>query len=159
MENKIINYKGKDYKITKRTDNENAEFFEVIDSAIGKVTEAKSLINYASVFSVNTEAVEMAYKIISSLNELYDFAEEKGLYKPVDASPKFYYYEVFYFYNRKDTGSIYIKTLINIDDFVDEDDFLNALVDNNDLNFADVSAITQVEKINKKTYRDMTGKD
>lgn len=152
MNNKIINYKGKDYKIVKRTDNENAEFFELIESAIGKVTEAKSLINYASTFSVNTEAIDMAYKIISSLNELYDFTEEKGLYKPVDASPKFYYYEIFYFYNRNDSGSFYLKTPINIDEFSNEDEFLNTLVNNNDIKLVDVDYIMKIEKIDEKTY-------
>lgn len=67
------------------------------------------------------------------------------------------YYELFYFYGRKDSGSIYIKTTLNKDLFY-EDEFLQKLVDNNELDESEVDAIMEIEEIDEETYHDMTGK-
>ena len=67
------------------------------------------------------------------------------------------YYELCYFYGRKDSGSIYIKTTLDKDLFY-EDEFLQKLVDNNELDANEVDAIVEIEEIDEETYHDMTGK-
>ena len=67
------------------------------------------------------------------------------------------YYELCYFYGRKDSGSIYIKTTLDKDLFY-EDEFLQKLVDSNELDASEVDAIVKLEDIDEETYHDMTGK-
>lgn len=67
------------------------------------------------------------------------------------------YYELCYFYGRKDSGSIYIKTTLDMDLYY-EDEFLQKLVERNELAADDVDAITDIEEIDEETYHDMTGK-
>lgn len=67
------------------------------------------------------------------------------------------YYELMYFRGRKDSGSIYVKTNINLDDFIDEDDFLNKLIEAGLLNETDAEFIVEVDEIDKETYQDMVG--
>lgn len=67
------------------------------------------------------------------------------------------YYELMYFRGRKDSGSIYVKTEINLNDFIDEDDFLNKLIEVGLLNETDAEFIVEVDEIDKETYQDMVG--
>ena len=67
------------------------------------------------------------------------------------------YYELCYFYGRKDSGSIYIKTTLDKDLYY-EDEFLQKLVDRNELAASEVDAIVEIEEIDEETYRDMTGR-
>lgn len=67
------------------------------------------------------------------------------------------YYELYYFYGRKDSGSIYIKTTLDKDLYY-EDEFLQKLVDSNELDASEVNGIVEIEEIDEETYRDMTGK-
>lgn len=67
------------------------------------------------------------------------------------------YYELCYFYGRKDSGSIYIKTTLDKDLYY-EDEFLQKLVDRNELAASEVDAVVEIEEIDEETYRDMTGK-
>lgn len=67
------------------------------------------------------------------------------------------YYELCYFYGRKDSGSIYIKTTLDKDLYY-EDEFLQMLVNRNELDVREVNAIVEIEEIDEETYHDMTGK-
>ena len=67
------------------------------------------------------------------------------------------YYELCYFYGRKDSGSIYIKTTLD-KDLYHEDEFLQKLVDRNELDASEVDSIVEIEEIDKETYHDMTGR-
>lgn len=69
------------------------------------------------------------------------------------------YYELYYFYNRKDTGSIYVKTNLVKSEYFDDDDFLNALVENGDLSEEKAMQITSINEITSDEYKDMTGKE
>ncbi|MCI6676082.1 MAG: hypothetical protein MSG78_04120 [Clostridiales bacterium] len=67
------------------------------------------------------------------------------------------YYELMYFYGRKDSGSIFIKTTLDMDLYY-EDEFLQKLVERNELALEYIDAITDVDEIDEETYHDMTGK-
>lgn len=78
-----------------------------------------------------------------------DFARKKG-------EPIMNYYELCYFHGRKDTGSIYVKTEINLVDFIDEDEFLAELVKRNELDLMEVDTITNIYELTEQEYKDMT---
>lgn len=67
-----------------------------------------------------------------------------------------YYYELRYFRSRKDNGSLYIKTDVNYKDCNDEDNFLETLLNKNQLSETDCDAIMQIKPISKETYNEMT---
>ena len=67
------------------------------------------------------------------------------------------YYELMYFYGRKDSGSIFIKTTLDMDLYY-EDEFLQKLVERNELEAEYIDVITDIDKIDEETYHDMTGK-
>lgn len=71
-----------------------------------------------------------------------------------------HYYELYYFRGRKDTGSIYIKTEINLHSikFIDEDDFLNCLAFNGIIEEEAINEIVSINEITEEEYNDMTGK-
>lgn len=66
-----------------------------------------------------------------------------------------FYYELRYFRGRKDTGSIYIKTERDLDSikYMDEDDFLNALVEDGTINEETTNEITDVYSITEEEYK------
>lgn len=70
-----------------------------------------------------------------------------------------FYYELRYFRGRKDTGSIYIKTEKDSDSmkYMDEDDFLNALVEDGTIDKETANEITDVYSIEEEEYNDMIG--
>lgn len=70
-----------------------------------------------------------------------------------------FYYELRYFRGRKDTGSIYIKTERDSDSmkYMDEDDFLNALVEDGTIDEETANEITDVYSITEEEYNDMIG--
>lgn len=108
-------------------------------------------------------------KIIRPLTETEcDIADVGNMYKVKFYDGKEYdafedeleeikYYELCYFYGRKDSGSIYIKTTLDLDLYY-EDEFLQMLVDENKLEISDVDSIIKIEEIEEKTYYDMTGR-
>ena len=67
------------------------------------------------------------------------------------------YYELMYFYGRKDSGSIFIKTTLDMDLYY-EDEFLQKLVERNELEAEYIDAITDIDEIDEETYHYMTGK-
>lgn len=67
------------------------------------------------------------------------------------------YYELMYFYGRKDSGSIFIKTTLDMDLYY-EDEFLQKLVERNELEAEYIDVITDIDEIDEETYHDMTGK-
>lgn len=66
-----------------------------------------------------------------------------------------FYYELRYFRGRKDTGSIYIKTERDLDfiKYMDEDDFLNTLVEDGTINEETANEITDVYSITEEEYK------
>lgn len=66
-----------------------------------------------------------------------------------------FYYELRYFRGRKDTGSIYIKTERDLDSmkYIDEDDFLNALVEDGTIDKETANEITDIYYITEEEYR------
>ena len=70
-----------------------------------------------------------------------------------------FYYELHYFRGRKDTGSIYIKTERSYDSikYIDEDDFLNALVEDGTIDKKTANEITDIYDITEEEYNNMTG--
>lgn len=66
------------------------------------------------------------------------------------------YYELYYFNNRKDTGSIYITSEQPLEDFMDDDDFLNHLISVGKIRTAD--NISGINEITKQEYEEMTQK-
>ena len=70
-----------------------------------------------------------------------------------------FYYELHYFRGRKDTGSIYIKTERSYDSmkYMDEDDFLNALVEDGTIDKETANEITDIYNITEEEYNNMTG--
>ena len=77
----------------------------------------------------------------------YLVEEEEGMFM--------FYYELRYFRGRKDTGSIYIKTERDLDSikYMDEDDFLNALVEDGTINEETANEITDVYSITEEEYK------
>lgn len=69
-----------------------------------------------------------------------------------------YYYELYYFYGKKDSGSIYVMTTKNPDNFLDEDEFLNELILDGTLEKKDSDSITGINEITEQKYLEMTGK-
>lgn len=66
------------------------------------------------------------------------------------------YYELMYFRGRKDSGSIYVKTELDLDT-INEDEFLNQLVEKGLLDKSDAEFIVDIDEIDKEIYQDMVG--
>ena len=109
----------------------------------------------------NSKCVEIVEKmIIDTLNIMENCSKTTmilGEIQIVEIKNKVRYYELCYFHGRKDTGSIYVKTELNIDNYIDEDSFLSALVNNNELDFLKVNSIVEINQIDADIYYDMTG--
>lgn len=69
-------------------------------------------------------------------------------------SNRFKYYELCYFYGRKNTGSIYIKTKLDIDVYGNDDEFLAALIEDGKIATSDYDSITNIYKITEQEYND-----
>ena len=154
----IVN--GKEYAFDKRTTEENAKFIDLLTTAEDKLSQALSCITYTSFPTVNKGTIAELQNIIGNISRIeYNIsADHTSLLKPVEVVDETKYYELYYFHGRKDTGSIYVKTELNKEDYVDEDDFLLALVNRKELDASEVNSITEVNEIDKRTYYDMTGK-
>lgn len=109
----------------------------------------------------NSRCIEIVEKmIIETLNIMENCSKTTMILAEIQTAEiknKVRYYELYYFYGRKDTGSIYVKTELNIDNYVDEDSFLLALVNNNELDFLEVNSIVKINEIDADTYYDMIG--
>lgn len=109
----------------------------------------------------NSKCVEIVEKmIINTLNIMGHCSKMTMILAEIQTAEikhKVRYYELYYFHGRKDTGSIYVRTELNIDNYVDEDSFLLALVNNNELDFLEMNSIAEINEIDVDTYCDMTG--
>ena len=83
---------------------------------------------------------------------------EENCEKQEDKLNETKYYELCYFYGRKDSGSVYVKTTLDFDSYYEEE-FLQKLVERNELEAEYIDAITDIEEIDKETYCDMTGEE
>lgn len=63
-----------------------------------------------------------------------------------------YYYELQYFYNRKNNGFIYVESNCFIAEFIEEDDFLNALVNENAISESEAYNVTVIRRITENEY-------
>lgn len=151
----------KDYSFVKRTEEENKEVLELLSTASDKLVQAIHCIQYSSLPSVNKGTIGSLHDLAIEISTLEDNIRDGHtvLLKPLKKEEKKYqYYELYYFRGRKDTGSIYVKTELVISDFIEEDDFLMALVNRGELDESEVDSITGVNAIDADTYHDMTGK-
>lgn len=63
-----------------------------------------------------------------------------------------YYYELVYFYNRKNSGSIYVNTDKSIKDFIGEDEFLDYIIGEGKITYQEAQQVTEVNDITKDEY-------
>lgn len=62
------------------------------------------------------------------------------------------YYELCYFYNRKDSGSNYVQSDKSIDDFFGEDEFLDYLIEAGKINYELAQQVIQINEITEEEY-------
>lgn len=155
---KITMVNEKVYVFEKRTPEENTRFIELLVAAEDNLSQALSCISYSSFPKVNKEVITKLQNIIGNISRIeYNISiDPTSLLKPVKVVNEVKYYELYYFHGRKDTGSIYVKTELNKEDYDDEDAFLLELVNRKELDASEVNNITIVNEIDKKTYCDMT---
>lgn len=67
---------------------------------------------------------------------------------------KLYYYDLCYFHNRKDSGSMYAKSDKSLKDFLGEDEFLDYLVKNKEITYTDAQSIVEIIEITEMEYED-----
>ena len=151
---------GKEYTFDKRTTEENTKFIDLLTTAEDKLSQALDCITYSLFPTVNEGTIAELKSIIGNISSIeYNIsADHTSLLKPVEVVDETKYYELYYFHGRKDTGSIYVKTELDKEDYMDEDAFLLALVNRKELDASEVNSITEVNEIDKKTYCEMTGK-
>ena len=123
-----------------------------------KLSQALNRITYTSFPTVNKGTIAKLQNIIGNISRIeYNISTDHTiLLKPVEIVDETKYYELYYFHGRKDTASIYVKTELNMEDYVDEDDFLLALVNRKELDASEINSITEVNEIDKRIYCDMT---
>lgn len=68
-----------------------------------------------------------------------------------------FYYELCYFRGRKNTGSIYVKTDKDLDSFIDEDGFINHLIEHGIIDEQTANEIVEIYETTEQEYKDMTG--
>ena len=84
-------------------------------------------------------------------NNLLIYAESTQS-MPVKCGQNMKYYELCYFRSRKDSGSMYIKTDLDIDMCDDDDEFLQLLVDRREMDAAEADYITEIIGITEEEY-------
>lgn len=63
-----------------------------------------------------------------------------------------FYYELCYFYSRKDSGSFYVESNKNMEDFYGEDEFLDYLVECGKISYELAQQVIQINEITKAEY-------
>lgn len=66
---------------------------------------------------------------------------------------KTFYYELCYFYNRKDSGSTYAGSERSVEDFLDEDEFLDYLAENRKISRELAQQVFQINEITRDEYK------
>ena len=125
-----------------------------------KLSQALSCITYTSFPTINKGTIAELQNIIGNISRIeYNIStDHTSLLKPIEIVDETKYYELYYFHGRKDTDSIYVKTELVMEDYVNEDAFLLALVNRKELDSTEVNNITEVNEIDKRSYCNMTGK-
>lgn len=150
-----VKVNGKLFNIVTRSEEENAEFVELVTDAMDKVNLAINQIAYDKRFHINQELI---IKLNGIYQEMEDItvsleARELEIEKPEKTEPKTYYYELMYFNGRKDSGSLYIQTSLKFDG--DEDAFLEELIKASIIDASFAEMVMQVDEIDYTTYIQM----
>lgn len=66
------------------------------------------------------------------------------------------YYELVYFYNRKNSGSYYVESEKCRDKFIGEDEFLDYLVNVNQITYQEAQQVIEINCISKDEYESYT---
>lgn len=77
--------------------------------------------------------------------------------QPMEDKCKIHYYELSYFHDRKNNGSYYLKTELDLNAYMDEDAFLQELVDRDELYYMETDYIAKINEIDEETYICLTG--
>ena len=144
---------SKKYICKDKTKYENQLFINSLEAAEYKLSKALDIITYNSLPSVNKGTIGSLKDIIGNISRL-KYNVENGhtkLLQPVEVKNVFIY-ELSYFRGRKDNGIFHVKSELDIDDFVDEDTFLNSLTA--ELLPVEINSIVNVKKISEEGVDD-----
>ena len=123
-------------------------------TAEDNLSQAVDCISYTLCPTLNKDTIVELENIIANISRIKCIisVDHKSLLKPVEVVNKSKYYELHYFHGRKDTGSIYVKTDLVKEDFIDEDAFLLVLINRKELDASEYNSITEINEIDKETY-------
>ena len=141
------------YNFVKREKEENVEFIDLITTAIDKLGQARSNISYSSFPTVNKGMIGDLEVIIDALSRI-EYNVTNGhiqLLKIAKKEKPNYYYKLDYFFNRKNSGSWYIVSKLNLKDYNDHDSFLIDLAKEGTIS-EEIMAVTSISKISKEQY-------
>lgn len=150
----MLKVNGINYILVERTKEENKTFIDLLTTAEDKLSLALCDIAYSSFPPVNNSIICELKSIIGNISRIeYNVGKEGGLYRPEKVCEEsLYYYELHYFRSRKDNGSIFVKSVLNIEDYADEDKFLLALISKHELNSELVDSIVRIDHVDEETY-------
>lgn len=144
------------HTVIERTIEENKFIEKSLGLLESRLHQMMEDISYPDFPLVNSEFTNILDDMLGMIMDLRD----KTLVKPVPVNNDgFYFYDLSYFKGRKDTGSIYIKTKLCRDEFLNEDCFLESLVEEGVLTSQDASSIVELVEIDEYFYSDMTGEN
>ncbi len=119
------------YKTVELTTTEKACFSMFLVRGKQYLEQAIEKIDYPEFPEINKNPKSLLKDIV----DLIEIANEMPIAKPIEINEPAeksknnrHFYELVYFENRRNSGSVYICTPLDKDDFVDDDDFLEELV-------------------------------
>ena len=152
----LCDIKGNMYVLEKRDANENAKFLDLLATVNSNLSEAINMIKYTSFPMINKGTIDNLEDIAESLStiECNISNNHTCLFKPVktDKPLPYRYYELWRFYGRKSNEKLYIRTLLNRNDYRDDDVFLAALVEEGHLDEYVADMIATIVSIDEQTY-------
>lgn len=146
-----MNNEEKTYDVTPLKENEINEFKTNLKTAYFYLAKALDMIDYKDTLFLNEKIVERLSGIMKCVRWYITKMDNKKLhlFKPV---VRFYFYELHYFKNRSDSRSIFIKSNLNVNNFKNEDDFLQKLVDDEFITLSEVEFISGIDMIEEEDY-------
>lgn len=145
------------YVFEKRNSEQNQKFIGFLEKAEDAICQAINNVRYNTFPEMNKELFSNLENISEDISKIiYKIAKgDCVILNPVIKKPsELKYYELQYFRGRKDTGSIYVKSEVDVKDY-DEDAFLLELVNRGELDISEVNDIVKVLKTNEITYKCM----
>lgn len=160
----IHSLNGVEYIMQKRSNN--SDVLSSLGDARLSLLGAINAINY-SPFVVNMELSEQLESIREDIRSIHEGIRSGQIIIREPAKLNKYYYRLGYFFDRKNTGSIYIESEKNVSEFEDEDAFLSYLADDarkelvitkdhEDLLDKYINSIYQITEISKEEYMQHT---